>query len=152
MPRKNKILEQPCCDSNVKSSSCEGIVWFVISDEMDQYKTATTYYLFLIDVAWAVSGCEGGGAGLAVPGDIAILCGAADGEGVDAVGVAITVAAVLLPSSVPWCPNKDGAQTATTLEKNLLPSDTCERRADIPSFNYSAGHHYTETNKVSFNL
>lgn len=41
--------------------------------------TQTTHYLLLIDVPWAVGGGQGGGAGLAVPGDVAILGGAADG-------------------------------------------------------------------------
>lgn len=76
----------------------------------------TTHYLFLVEVPRAVGGGEGGGASLAVPGDVAVLGGAADGQGVDAVGVAVAVTAVLLPPSVPRSPHKDGAQTTTTLE------------------------------------
>lgn len=76
----------------------------------------TTHYLFLVEVPRAVGGGEGGGARLAVPGDVAVLGGAADGQGVDAVGVAVAVTAVLLPPSVPRSPHKDGAQTASTLE------------------------------------
>ena len=77
----------------------------------------TTHYLFLVQVPRAVGSGKGGGARLAVPGDVAVLGGAADGQGVDAVCVAVTVAAVLLPPSVPRGPHKDGAQTVTTLEK-----------------------------------
>lgn len=80
-------------------------------------KTTTTHYLFLVEVPWAVGGGQGGGAGLTIPGDIAILGGAADGQGVNAVCIAVTVAAVLLPPSIPRSPHKDGTQTTTTLEK-----------------------------------
>lgn len=59
-----------------------------------------TYNLFLVEVSAAVGGGKGGGTGLAVPWHIAVLCGAADGERVDAVGVSITVAAVPLSPSI----------------------------------------------------
>ena len=85
------------------------------ANETRQIKKEDTHYLFLIEVPRAVSGGEGGGASLAVPGDIAVLCGAADGQRVDAVGVAIAVTVVLLSTSIPRSPHKDGAQTATTL-------------------------------------
>ncbi len=68
-----------------------------------------THYLFLPRVSRAEGGSEGGGAGLAVPRHVAGLRCAADGEGVNAVGVAVTVAAVLLPATVPRGPHKDGA-------------------------------------------
>lgn len=68
-----------------------------------------THYLFLPRVSRAEGGSEGGRAGLAVPRHVAGLRGAADGQGVYAVGVAITVTAVLLPTTVPWSPHKDGA-------------------------------------------
>lgn len=79
--------------------------------------TTTTHYLFLVEVPWAVGGRQGGGAGLAVPGDVAVLGGAADGQGVNAVGVTIAVAAVLLPPSIPRGPHEDGTQTTAALEK-----------------------------------
>lgn len=60
-----------------------------------------THNLLLILVATAVGGGQRGGAGLTVPGHVAKLCGAADGQGEDAVGVAVTVAAVMLPAPVP---------------------------------------------------
>lgn len=74
-----------------------------------------THYLFLPRVSRAEGGSEGGGAGLAVPRHVAGLRGAADGEGVNAVGVAVTVAAVLLPAAVTRGPHKDGALSATSL-------------------------------------
>ena len=43
-----------------------------------------------------VCGGEGGGACLRVPGDLAGLGGAADGDGVDGGGVAVAVAVVLV--------------------------------------------------------
>lgn len=64
--------------------------------------------MFLIEVPRAVGGGQGGGASLAVPGDVAILSGAADGQGVNTVGVAVTVAAILLPPSVSRRPHKNG--------------------------------------------
>lgn len=74
-----------------------------------------THDLLLILVATAVGGGQGGGAGLTVPGHVAELCGAADGQRVDAVGVAVTVAAVMFPAPVPGGPDKDGAQPSTAL-------------------------------------
>lgn len=96
--------------------------------------TNTTHYLFLVDVARAVGGGEGGGASLTVPGDIAILGGAADGQGVDAVGVAVTVTAVLLPPAVPRRPHKDGAQTTTTLCNSMQKGFFGEFGGSIYSF------------------
>lgn len=60
-----------------------------------------THYLFFSGVARAEGGGQGGGAGLAVPRHVARLRGAADGQSVDAVGVAVAVAVVLLPPAVP---------------------------------------------------
>lgn len=84
---------------------------------MQEGEKKTTHYLLLVEVPWAVSGGQGGGAGFTVPRDVAVLGGAADGQGVNAVGVAIAVAAVLLPASVSRRPHKDGTQTIATLEK-----------------------------------
>ena len=74
-----------------------------------------THNLLLILVAAAVGRGQRGGAGLAVPGHVAELRGAADGQRVDAVGVAIAVAAVMLPAPVPRGPDKDGAQPPAAL-------------------------------------
>lgn len=60
-----------------------------------------THDLLLILVAAAVGRGQRGRAGLAVPGHVAELCGAADGQCVDAIGVAVAVAAVMIPAPVP---------------------------------------------------
>lgn len=74
-----------------------------------------THYLFLPRVAGAEGGSEGGRAGLAVPRHVARLRGAADGQGVNAVGVAVTVTVVLLPTSITRGPHKDGSQATASL-------------------------------------
>lgn len=109
-------------------------------EEENERKTkTTTHYLFLVEVPRTVGGGEGGGASLAVPGDIAVLGGAADGQGVDAIGVAVAVTAVLLPPSVPRSPHKDGAQTITTLE-NVQYIQT-DRPPQTLSFIHAMDHH-----------
>lgn len=75
-----------------------------------------THYLFLVDASTAVGGCEGGGAGLAVPRHISILRAAADGQRVDAISVAITVTAVLLPATVTRRPDENWSESTTTLK------------------------------------
>lgn len=74
-----------------------------------------THYLFLPRVPRAEGCGKGGRAGLAVPRHIAGLGGAADGQRVNAVGVAVAVAVVLLPATVTRSPHKDGAQSAASL-------------------------------------
>lgn len=54
----------------------------------------------LIEGPAAVGGGQGGCTLLQVPGLVAVLGGAADGDGVDAVGVAITGAVVALPAAI----------------------------------------------------
>lgn len=78
-----------------------------------------THNLFLVLAAAAVGGGQGGGAGLAVPGHVAVLGGAADGEGVDAIGVAIAVATVTIAATVPRGPDEDGAQSVAALREGL---------------------------------
>lgn len=107
--------------SIVPQCECQQPVWGRKKRGRESRQTSdatTTHYLLLVEVSRTVCGGEGGGAGLAVPGNVAVLGGAADGKGVDAVGVAVAVTAVLLPPSVPRSPHKDGAQTTTTLEKD----------------------------------
>lgn len=87
-----------------------------------------THYLFLVKIPRAVGGGEGGGASLAVPRDVAVLGGAADGQGVDAIGVAVTVTAVLLSPSVPRSPHKNGAQTTTALGDIQYHSDKWRKK------------------------
>lgn len=75
-----------------------------------------THNLFLIEATTAVGCGEGGRTGLAVPGHIAVLRAAADRQRVDAIGVAVAVAAVLLSAAVPRSPHKDGAPSSAALE------------------------------------
>lgn len=81
-----------------------------------------THYLFLPWVSGAEGGGEGGGAGLAVPRHAARLRGAADGQSVNAVSVAVAVAVVLLPPAVSRGPHEDGSQFTTSLRhRNRQP-------------------------------
>lgn len=81
-----------------------------------------THYLFFPRVPGAEGGGEGGGAGLAVPRHAARLRGAADGQSVNAVGVAVAVTVVLLPTAVSRGPHEDGSQSATSLRgRNMQP-------------------------------
>lgn len=74
-----------------------------------------THYLLLPWVSRAEGGSEGGRAGFAVPRHVPGLCGAADGQGVNAVSVPVTVTAVLLPATITRGPHKDGAQSVASL-------------------------------------
>lgn len=94
-----------------------GVTWNKTEKDRKALDATTTHYLFLVEVPGAVGGGKGGGASLAVPGNISVLGGAADGQGVDAVCVAVTVTAILIPPTVAGGPHKDWAQTMTTLEK-----------------------------------
>ena len=66
--------------------------------------------------AAAVGGGKCGGAALRVPRYFAILCGRADGQGVDTVGVAITVTAVMVTPTITGRPHEDGAEVVPTLK------------------------------------
>lgn len=81
--------------------------------------SSQTHDFPLVKGAAAVGGGQGGGALLQVPGLVAVLGGAADGDGVDAVGVAITGAVVALPAAVSRRPDKNGAQPPATLRAEL---------------------------------
>lgn len=74
-----------------------------------------TYDLFFPRISRAEGGREGGRARLAVPWHISGLCGAADGQRVDAVGVAVAVAVVLLSAAVSRGPHKNGPQSTASL-------------------------------------
>lgn len=67
------------------------------------------------DDAAAVGGGEGGGAGLAVPGHVALPGGAAHGQRVDAVGVAVTVAVIIVQAAIARSPDEECAQPAAAL-------------------------------------
>ncbi len=75
-------------------------------------------YFAVVELSAAVRGGEGGGADLQVPGLVAVFCAAADGDGVDAVGVAVAGAVIALPASVTRRPNKDGAETLPALHRH----------------------------------
>lgn len=74
-----------------------------------------TYDLPFIEGPAAVGGSQGGRAFLQVPGFVAVLSGAAHGDGVNAVGVAITGAVVPFSPTIPGSPDKNGAQTLAAL-------------------------------------
>lgn len=72
----------------------------------------------------AVGRGQRGRALLCVPGGQALLGGAADGDGVDAVRVAVAVAVVPLAAAVARRPDKDGAFSTTTLWRTRRGRDT----------------------------
>lgn len=72
--------------------------------------------LLLAGGARAVSGSESGRARLAVPGHKTVFGRAADRQSPNAVGVAITVAIVVISATVPGRPHKDRALTVATLK------------------------------------
>ena len=57
-------------------------------------------HLPLPAAAAAVGGGHGAGARLAVPGDQAVLCGAGHRQGPDGVGVPVTIAVVIIATSI----------------------------------------------------
>lgn len=63
--------------------------------------------LFLASRARTVSGSESGRARLAVPGYKTVLSRATDGQSPNAVGVAVTVAIVMISTTVSGRPHKD---------------------------------------------
>lgn len=79
------------------------------------WRQGKTYYFPLIKSPTAVGGGEGGGTLLQVPGLVAILSGAADGDGVDAVGVAVAGAVVTFSAAVPRRPDENGPQAPAAL-------------------------------------
>lgn len=88
------------------------------------------YDLFFVVGAAAVCGGEGGGALLQVPRFTAVLRRTADGQGIDTVGVSITVTAVKGTASITRGPHKDVTLPASTLQKvntniHLNNSATC---------------------------
>lgn len=74
-----------------------------------------THNLCFAAGAAAVGGGEGGGAGFAVAGPPATGKGTAHRQGVDAVGVPIAVAVVIIDATVAGGPDEDGAEPPTPL-------------------------------------
>lgn len=69
----------------------------------------STHNLGVGDKATAVGGGESGGAGFAVPRHMALLGGTAHRESVDAVGVAVTVAVVVVQAAIARRPDEERA-------------------------------------------
>lgn len=68
--------------------------------KVDVVAGSTAHDLGVGDNATAVSGGEGGGTGLAVPGHVALPGCAAHRQRVDAIGVAVTVAVVIVQATI----------------------------------------------------
>jgi len=66
-----------------------------------------TYNLALGSRTATVSGRKSGRASFRVPRHVTVLGSTADGQCIDTVGVAITVAIVTLPTTVARCPHVD---------------------------------------------
>lgn len=79
--------------------------------------TKATYDSLVGVIPTAVRGSQGGGALLSVPGGQALLGGTADGDGVDAVRVAITITVISLTPPVPRSPDEDGALSLSPLKE-----------------------------------
>ena len=77
-----------------------------------------THYLAVIVLSAAVGGGEGGGALLQVPGFPSALGRAGDGDGVDAVGVAVARAVVAAAPAVTGRPHEDGTPALSPLREN----------------------------------
>lgn len=76
----------------------------------------STHDFPLVEGPAAVGGGQGGRTLLQVPRLVAVLGGAAHGDRVDAVCVAIARAVVPLSPAVPGCPDENGAQALPALE------------------------------------
>jgi len=98
------------------------------------------YDLSLVDRSAAVGRREGGRARLGVPRHGTILRRAADGQRVDAVGVAVAVAVVVESPAVARRPHEDRSKTATTLHTqqsrawNALPSSVRSAPSSLLQF------------------
>lgn len=77
-------------------------------DRMRMVK-GSTHNLRVSDKATAVGGGESGGTGFTVPRHVTLLGGAAHRESVDAVGIAITVAVVVVQATIARCPDEERA-------------------------------------------
>lgn len=76
-----------------------------------------TYNPLVTVVSAAVCCSQSGRALFSIPRRQALLGGAADWDGVDAVCVAVTVTVIALATSITWCPDKDRAFPIATLHK-----------------------------------
>lgn len=83
-----------------------------------QDKVAVTYDPLVGVVSAAVRCSQSRGALLSIPRGQTLLGRAADGDGVDAVCVAITVTVIALTTTVTWGPHKDWPFPTTALQKS----------------------------------
>lgn len=97
-------------------------------------QTKATYDSLIGVIPAAVRGGQCGGALLSVPGGQALLRGAADGDGVDAVRVPITVTVISLTPPIARSPDKDGALSLSPLK---------EKPEYITSINIYCSHGHT---------
>lgn len=79
-----------------------------------------THNLLVRVGAGGVGGGQGGGTQLTIPGEVACLRGAADGEGANRGRVAVTVTVVTHRPAVTRRPHVDGALAAPPLEKVMV--------------------------------
>lgn len=77
-----------------------------------------TYYFLIIGFSTAVGCGQCRGTLFQVPRFLSTLSCTADGDGVDAVGVTITRAVVLAPSTIARCPDKHRAKASPPLLTN----------------------------------
>lgn len=102
-------------------------------------QTKATYDSLVRVIPAAIRGGQGGGALLSVPGGQALLWGAADGDGVDAVRVAVTVTVIALTPPVPRSPHEDGALSLSPLKEkpdyitSVIFWDRCHTPVKFPT-------------------
>lgn len=102
--------------TSLQHKRCTAALGLPCNDAGSSGRLQHTYNLFLSVRAAAVRGGKRGRAFLEVPGSLPLLGDAADGQRVDAVCIAVAVAAVLLVATVTRRPHKYGALTTPTLQ------------------------------------
>lgn len=108
------------------------LYWELVSAQAQLLRQSRhgTYDLHFARGPAAVGGGEDGGAALAVPGPPAACQDAAHREGIDAVGVPITVAVVVVDPTVARGPDEDGAEATPALAEREAEGD--ERGVPVP--------------------
>lgn len=86
------------------------------------------HHLFLPRWTGTVGRRQGGRARLAVPGHLAVLRRAADGQRPDAVRITVAVAVVVIPAPVSWRPHENRPSTVATL---TIKATNLTRRREI---------------------
>jgi hypothetical protein len=82
----------------------------------------STYDHLVCVGAAGIRSCHSSGTAFPVPGELALLGRAADGQCVHAADITVTVAVIPLTASVPRGPHEDGAFPSTPLRHNVLVS------------------------------